>query len=262
MVANVVAGAVCCCSVPRPKTQAERRILLCGGLLNVLLPCGAGSLVAGCCLRDNQLINTGALQLALTLLLVGVLWSLVYGIMMILNALTSPISSAAPQDPPAGEIEAFSKKASLAHQRASASHPGASRQSPQAAEIAGRGEGAAGGSRCAGDELAPFKTRHSVGSTEERLDRAFAQLQTGRWRSLTAASSSVAVAISPRALRGSKAEEGGARACHEGDDAGQERDAARSPDATLRAQVIGARTLPPSLLEEGRGGEGGMPSQD
>lgn len=66
-------------------------MLLCGGLLNILVPCGLGSLVAGCCLRDNQLINTGALQLLLTFLLVGIVWSIVYGIMMLLNAVTAPL---------------------------------------------------------------------------------------------------------------------------------------------------------------------------
>ncbi|PHJ23837.1 transmembrane protein [Cystoisospora suis] len=97
MAANVVAGAVCCCSVPCPKSVGERRVLLCGGLLNILVPCGLGSLVAGCCLRDNQLINTGALQLVLTFLLVGIVWSIVYGIMMMLNALTAPLPNAVPQ---------------------------------------------------------------------------------------------------------------------------------------------------------------------
>lgn len=92
--------AVCiplwCVQVPCPKSVGERRVLLCGGLLNIVVPCGLGSLVAGCCLRDNQLINTGALQLVLTFLLVGIVWSIVYGIMMMLNALTAPLPNAVP----------------------------------------------------------------------------------------------------------------------------------------------------------------------
>lgn len=99
MASNVVAGAVCCCSVPCPKTRVEKRVLLVGGVLNILVPCGLGSIIAGCWLRDNQLISTGVLQLILTLLIVGIIWSIVYGGLMLLSAFTVTISSPSSQPP-------------------------------------------------------------------------------------------------------------------------------------------------------------------
>ncbi|PHJ22502.1 transmembrane protein [Cystoisospora suis] len=80
----------CCCGVPTPTTPEESKMLLVGGIVNLVVPFGVGTLLAGCALNSSQLIKTGTFQLITTFLLFGALWCFVYGILMILAGARGP----------------------------------------------------------------------------------------------------------------------------------------------------------------------------
>ncbi|CBZ55740.1 conserved hypothetical protein [Neospora caninum Liverpool] len=244
MAANVVAGAVCCCSVPYPKTRAERRILLCGGLLNILLPCGVGSIVAGCCMRDNQLINTGILQLLLTLLLVGVVWSIIYGIMMVLNALSAPVKSSSP--PPACCVE-VADKASM-YQASYGVEANILQSSPS------RGS-TSGAQRLSGQfpeySLNAYPSQHFVRSEVTRTGETCRDpLHSARSHSLTT-SPSGAVTVSPRSSVAQAV--AGAAQVGSGGEGKTGRSQTESRQDESQTTGVGVPPFSPLMLEEGRG---------
>nr|PIM04986.1 putative transmembrane protein [Toxoplasma gondii COUG] len=242
MAANVVAGAVCCCSVPYPKTRAERRILLCGGVLNILLPCGVGSIVAGCCLRDNQLINTGILQLLLTLLVVGLVWSIIYGIMMMLNALSAPLASSSA--PPAACAD-FADEASM-YQASYGMEARILQKSPSRGSPEKRLSGQFPES-C----LNSYPAQNFVRSEfmRARTETSRELLQSVRSHSLTT-SSTVAVTMSPRSSGTQQAAAGG-QTTRNGGDERQEKHGDSRQDET-QTTGVGVPPFSPLMLEEGR----------
>lgn len=66
-----------------PRNDMERQGLIVGGILNILFPCGLGTMICSCMTRRRRMLVTGVLQLITTILIVGIFWSFVHGICML-----------------------------------------------------------------------------------------------------------------------------------------------------------------------------------
>ncbi|PFH34441.1 hypothetical protein BESB_064720 [Besnoitia besnoiti] len=72
-------------AVPRLATQSDRQLLVVAGILNVLVPVGTGALLCGLATGKRQLVVAGVCQIVTSLIFVGIVWSIVTGVLMIIS---------------------------------------------------------------------------------------------------------------------------------------------------------------------------------
>ncbi|PFH32710.1 hypothetical protein BESB_013220 [Besnoitia besnoiti] len=99
---NMCGPENCCCGVPRPANPEESRMLLVGGIVNIVFPLGIGTLVAGCSMNNAQLIKSGTFQLICSLLIFGSIWSFIFGILMVVASVQASTSGEAAPAAPSG----------------------------------------------------------------------------------------------------------------------------------------------------------------
>lgn len=73
--------------VPQLQDPQDKQLLILGGILNIIFPCGSGALVCGIATKNKQLVRSGVFQLLSIFIFIGGLWSMIYGFLMIVQGL-------------------------------------------------------------------------------------------------------------------------------------------------------------------------------
>lgn len=75
-----------CCMVAPARDERDKQALIVGGILNLLIPFGIGTLLCATLTGRRSMAFIGFMQFLATFLIFGVIWSFVYGILMLVAA--------------------------------------------------------------------------------------------------------------------------------------------------------------------------------